>query len=154
MQKMLSSTITLGIKNRWLKTKNNSEGARILDFETGIVFQKQVCHNISKGKQAQEKRKGAGNMFAVLVTTGCSFKDGKTEKQFVVGIDADEIPTPEYFDRYTSGSMTNEEFEDWTVNVYSGKKPFSVRLCSIEDGVATEITLVAEEMENLEMLLG
>ena len=58
MQKMLSSIITLGTKNRWLKTKNNSEGARILDFETGIVFQKQVCHNECRASKPKKKEKG------------------------------------------------------------------------------------------------
>ena len=93
-------------------------------------------------------------MFAVLVTTGCSFKDGKTEKQHIAEIENEAPVEFEDYDEYVSGSMTNEEFEDWKVQLAKSEKPFNVILNVTDESGEYNMRMEAEEMENLGSLLG
>lgn len=93
-------------------------------------------------------------MYAVLITTGVSFMNEKVEKQNVVEVIKSAEVEIDYYDRYTCGNIKTNDFEDWLVEIYSSAKPFIVKLFSIEDGVEVEKMMFAEEIENIEMLLG
>lgn len=93
-------------------------------------------------------------MFAVLVTTGCAYREGITEKQYVSRIENEAGVKTEEYDAYTSGSMTTDEFEDWKVDLFSSESPFSVILEVEDESGKYEMRMEAEEMENLSALLG
>ena len=93
-------------------------------------------------------------MFAVLITTGVAYKEGYTEKQYIAEIENEAPVEFEDYDEYVSGSMANEEFEDWKVQLAKSEKPFSVILSIMDESGKYNMRVEAEEMENLSMLLG
>ena len=93
-------------------------------------------------------------MFAALITTGGAYKEGMTEKQHIAEIENEAPVEFEDYDEYVSGSMVNEEFEDWKVQLAKSEKPFSVILSVMDESGKYNMRMEAEEMENLSMLLG